>query len=85
MNARTLAILLASVSLAALAAAGGWYHAHQALRESRVRFCTDTLHPMASLLKENQAIMRELQAEPFKEQDDGILESYLAKVRRDVA
>jgi hypothetical protein len=32
---------------------------------------------------ENQALIQELQAEPFTERDSGILESYLAKIRRD--
>lgn len=35
------------------------------------------------LLRENQAVLKELQAEPFAEKDSGILESYLAKIRRD--
>lgn len=35
------------------------------------------------LLKENQALIKELQSEPFTEKDSGILESYLAKIRRD--
>ena len=38
---------------------------------------------MAALLKENQGIIAELQAEPFVEKDNGILESYLVKIRRD--
>ncbi len=38
---------------------------------------------MAQLLKDNQAILTELQAEPYVEQDNGILESYLVKIRRD--
>jgi hypothetical protein len=83
MNARTVAILLALVSVAALAAAGGWYHAHQALQESRAQVVAGTLEPMAALLKENQGIITELQAEPFVENDNGILESYLVKIRRD--
>jgi hypothetical protein len=37
----------------------------------------------ATLLKENQTLLRELHAEPFTEKDSGILESYLAKIRRD--
>lgn len=35
------------------------------------------------MLRENQAILQELQVEPFSEPDSGILESYLTKVRRD--
>jgi hypothetical protein len=35
------------------------------------------------MTKDNQAIIKELQLEPFTEKDSGILESYLAKIRRD--
>jgi hypothetical protein len=83
MNPRTVAILLALVSVVALAAGGGWYHAHQALHEYRGQFIASTLEPMAALLKENQALIAELQTEPYAEKDHGILESYLVKIRRD--
>jgi hypothetical protein len=83
MNARTIAIVLALLSVAALAATGEWHHAHQALQESRVQFVASTLEPMAALLKENQGIITELQAEPFLEKGNGTLESYLVKIRRD--
>jgi hypothetical protein len=66
-----------------LAATGGWYHTHQALQASRAQFVAVTLEPMAALLKDNRAIITELQAEPFVEKDNGILESYLVKIRRD--
>ena len=42
-----------------------------------------TLEPVAALLKENQAIIEELEAQSFTEKDAEILESYLAKIRRD--
>ena len=35
------------------------------------------------MLKEDQALIQELQSEPFTEKDSGVLESYLAKTRRD--
>jgi hypothetical protein len=35
------------------------------------------------LLKDDATITKELQAEPFTERDAGILESYIAKIRRD--
>jgi hypothetical protein len=35
------------------------------------------------MLKENLTLTRELEASPFTENDSGILESYLAKIRRD--
>lgn len=39
--------------------------------------------PIAALLNDNQALLKELQAEPFTEKDFGVLESYLAKIRSD--
>lgn len=71
------------VSIAALVAAGAWYHASSALRDSRAGLVTGALEPIALLLKENQALVAELKAEPFIEKDAGILASYLAKIRRD--
>ena len=41
------------------------------------------LQPISTTLKENQTLIKELQAEPYTEKDSGILESYLAKIRRD--
>jgi hypothetical protein len=71
------------MSVAALVAAGAWYHTSSALRDSRTQLLTGALEPIAMLLKENQALIAELQAEPFIEKDTGILASYLAKIRRD--
>lgn len=42
-----------------------------------------TLEPVAALLSENQAIIKELQSGSFGEKDAGVLESYLMKIRRD--
>jgi hypothetical protein len=74
---------LAAASVAALLAAGAWYHASSALHDSRAMLLGSTLEPIAATLKENQALIQELQAEPFTEKDSGVLESYLAKIRRD--
>lgn len=60
-----------------------WLHDHAALQEARTQIFTRELQPIATLLKENQALLQELQSEPFKEKDSGILESYLAKIRLD--
>jgi hypothetical protein len=49
----------------------------------RVQVLASELQPIAPLLKENQALITELRAEPFAEKDSGILESYLTKIRRD--
>ena len=53
------------------------------LQEARSRVVVQELKPIARLLEEDQALLKELQAEPFAEKDSGILESYLAKIRRD--
>lgn len=83
MNSKTVQILLAVVSVAALVAAGAWYHGASALRDSRTQLVRGTLEPIALLLKENQALVKELEADPFIEKNAGILASYLAKIRRD--
>ena len=82
-NDKTARILLALVSVAAVVAAVGWYHAGAALRSSHTQLAGSTLEPIAMLLTEDQALIGELQAEPFAEKDAGILPSYLAKIRRD--
>ncbi len=69
--------------IAAIAALGAWYHSDRSLAEVRAHLVSGELEPVASLLTENQALVAELQAEPFVEGDSGILESYLAKIRRD--
>jgi phosphomevalonate kinase len=58
-------------------------HERQALDELRKQFVASEVQPIATLLQENQSILKELQTEPFSELNSGILESYLAKIRRD--
>ena len=81
-NKTTAAITAASLILV-LATAGAWHHTYQDLQASRSQFVGSTLSPVSVLLKENQAITNELQAEPYAEKDTGILGSYLLKIRRD--
>jgi hypothetical protein len=83
MNSKTTVRVIAALLVLALAMTGAWYHAYQALQMSRSQFIASTLEPMAALLNENQSIINELQAEPYVEKDNGILESYLVKIRRD--
>jgi hypothetical protein len=83
MNDKTLWAILAPALIAGCVAAGFWHHEHEALEESRSHVVAGELQPIATLLKENQAFLQELQGEPFTEKDSGILESYLSKVRRD--
>jgi hypothetical protein len=82
-NSRTLTIVLAVVSVAALVAIAAWHHASSALYDSRAQLLGSTLESIAAMLKENQALIQELRSEPFIEKDSGVLESYLAKIRRD--
>ncbi len=74
---------MAAVSVAALLAAGAWFQTRSALSDARAQVLAGELQPIATLLHEDQAILNELQAEPFAEPNSGILESYLAKIRRD--
>jgi hypothetical protein len=83
MNSRPLTILLPVVSVATLVMIAAWHHASSALDDARTQIVTGVLEPMAVLLKENAALVKELQAESFTEKDKGILESYLDKIRRD--
>lgn len=82
MNSKNVRVL-AAILIAALAAVGVWYHAHDALDRTRSMLLASELQPISILLKENQALIEELQMEPFTERDSGILESYLANIRRD--
>jgi hypothetical protein len=75
-------LLVVAVVVAAFALGILFYERSQ-LQEARTRVVAGELQPIAALLKEDQAILKELQAEPFTEKDSGILESYLAKIRRD--
>jgi hypothetical protein len=77
-----LGLLVAAVVVAAFALGLLFYERSQ-LNEARARLVAGELLPIAMLLTEDQAILKELQAEPFTEKDSGILESYLAKIRRD--
>jgi hypothetical protein len=83
MNNKIIWLLLMTALIAVLVAAAFWYHEHEGLDASRAQILAGELQPIATLLKENQALIQELQSEPFIEKDSGILESYLAKIRRD--
>jgi hypothetical protein len=83
MNNKTAAIVAAAAVCAVLVAAGAWYQAGAGLRESRAHLVAGELKPITALLQEDRDLIQELQAEPFTEKDSGILESYLAKIRRD--
>ena len=83
MNHKTVWALSGAALIAACVAAVFGYHEHVALEELHSQVIAGELQPIATLLKENQALLDELQSEPFAEKDSGILEAYLAKIRRD--
>jgi hypothetical protein len=69
--------------VAAVVTTIAWHRASSAPHESRAQFIASTLEPMAALLKEDEALTKELQSDPFTEPNSGILASYLTKIRRD--
>jgi long-subunit fatty acid transport protein len=83
MNSKTTWVVLVVAIFAGLVAAAAWHYEHEVLDASRAQILADKPQPIATLLKENQALLQELQSEPFSEKDSRILESYLAKIRRD--
>jgi hypothetical protein len=83
MNIKTLWGPLAAALLAVAVGAGLWHRQHDAVAEARAELVAATLVPVVALLRENQALVAELQQEPFSEPDVGILSAYLAKIRRD--
>ena len=75
--------LLVLAVVVAVGVLGLAFYERSQLQAARARVVAEELQPIASLLKENQALIKELQAEPFAEKDLRVLESYLAKIRRD--
>jgi hypothetical protein len=71
---------LVAALIAAMIALGAGNHAHEALEVACKQLISGELQPIARMLNENQALIRELQTEPFTEHDSGILQSYLAKI-----
>ena len=82
-NQKSVLGLLVVAVVVAVSALGLMFYERSQLQEARSRVVVGELLPIAALLDENQAILKELQAERFAEKDSGILESYLAKIRRD--
>jgi len=76
--------LVAALALIALlAAAASWVHSDRVAGESRAQLRTSALGLLEQLLAEDEAILKELQAERYSDKDAGILASYLARIRRD--
>jgi hypothetical protein len=83
MNNKNSWILFGATLIAAVITAGAWYHANDALGQTRSQLLAEELQPISTMLKENQALIKELQTDPFTENDLEILPAYLAKIRRD--
>jgi hypothetical protein len=84
MNDKMIWVLLINVLVAtAVVTTVTWRYEHEAQGELRAQIVAGELQPIAALIKDNQALLQELRWEPFAEPDAGILESYLAKIRRD--
>ena len=74
-----------SVAALATVLVGGafWHHEHETLVATRAQIIAGQLQPIATLLKENQSLLKELQSDPLAEPNSTVLESYLAMARRD--
>jgi hypothetical protein len=82
-NHKNIVALLVVALVVAVGALGLVFQERSAVQAARARIVAGELQPIATLLKENQALIGELQAEPFTEPNSGIVESYLTKIRRD--
>jgi hypothetical protein len=82
-NHNTVWVLLVVTLTAAFGAGAFWYREQEGLDDARTALISGELQPIATLVKENQALLQELQAEPFIEKNSSVLESYLAKIRGD--
>lgn len=75
--------VVAAALVVALGAVAAGYHASQELREVRAHLVDQGPARIIVLLRENAALLQELSSSAFAEKDTGILEAYLAKIRRD--
>jgi hypothetical protein len=82
-NKKFAGFLFATALLAAAAAVWSGYQASVGSSELHGQVVLIELQAISTLLKENQALIEELQSEPFGAPGTGILESYLARIRRD--
>ena len=83
MGNKTRWALLVAALVPTFIVAGFWQHEHAALNGTRSRLNSSELGAIATLLKDDQALIKELQADPCTEKDARILASYLAEIRRD--
>jgi hypothetical protein len=80
---RTTMVLLAALAVVAVVEVTVLVHRRAALQESSAGWVATVLFPTAALLRENQQILNELQTQSFVESGNGLLESYLVRIRRD--
>ena len=83
MNNKLCRLLSVVATIVALVTVAAWYQGSTALEASRARFVQGLLEPAAALVEQNQALLKELRAAPPAEKDSGVLETYLAQIRRD--
>lgn len=83
MNNKLRYLLLAFATVFALVAVAAWQRSTNALNESRTLVDTALLEPAAALLDQNLVLLKQLQAAPLSVKDVGLLEDYLAGIRRD--
>jgi hypothetical protein len=79
----TKSVIAALAFAGMIVAATGWYREHVSVHELGLRVAASELMPIARLLKENRALMQQLEGELAAEKDSSILQDYLTKVRRD--
>jgi hypothetical protein len=68
-NHRSVLGFLAVAVVVAVGALGLWFYESSQLQEVHARVVAGELQPIAALVKEDQALIKELQAEPFTEKD----------------
>lgn len=81
MSRRTAIAVLTVLAVVAWVAAGVSIRRQAALQDSSARWSASVLDPLAVLLAEDRQIIHELQTQPFAEDNKGILESYLMRIR----
>jgi len=83
MTNKNVSIFPLAALIVAASAAGALYHANDVMRAARSQLVAGELQPISTLLRENQTIIKELQAHPDTGSDLSILESYLTAIRKD--
>lgn len=80
---RLLTAVLALVALSALALSAWTYHAVTRDQQTAALGGAEILEAMSEKAQEHATLQQRLQQDPFVEQGAGVLNAYLAKIRRD--